>query len=158
MILLGDEGDGAVDSSRRPCLHFEPIPSVRSEVAHITKCDKTVTIGASDATTVVQPLKEAHAGFPGSGWLQDPLPRQRCSECVLARPTRICVAPAIAGVAVCSLAPNGGAMTHPESDRHPGAGQRHDIDSGGGITTSAWARAEIVLRWLEERGTARSGC
>lgn len=49
-------------------------------------------------------------------------------------------------------------MTHPESDHHPGADQRHDIDSGGGITTSAWARAEIVLRWLEERGTARSGC
>lgn len=44
MILLGDEGDGAVDSSRRPCLHFEPIPPERSEVAHVTKCDETVTI------------------------------------------------------------------------------------------------------------------
>ena len=47
MILLGDEGDGAVDSSRRPCLHFEAIPPERSVVAQVTKCDKTVTIGGA---------------------------------------------------------------------------------------------------------------
>jgi len=49
-------------------------------------------------------------------------------------------------------------MTRPESDRHPRADQRHDIDSGGGVTTSACARAEIVLRWPEKLGTARPGC
>ena len=43
MILLGDEGDGAVDSSRRPCLHVEPIPPRRLVVAHVTNCDETVT-------------------------------------------------------------------------------------------------------------------
>lgn len=49
-------------------------------------------------------------------------------------------------------------MTRPESDRHPGADQRHDIVSGGDVTTGDWARAEIVLRWLEKRSEARSGC
>ena len=51
MILLGDEGDGAVDSSRRPCLHFEAIPPERSVVAQVTKCDETVTIGGARAHT-----------------------------------------------------------------------------------------------------------
>ena len=44
VILLGDEGDGAVDSSRRPCLHLEAIPAERSVVAYVTKCDETVTM------------------------------------------------------------------------------------------------------------------
>ena len=44
VILLGDEGDGAGDSSRRPCLHFEPIPPERSVVVYVTKSDETVTI------------------------------------------------------------------------------------------------------------------
>ena len=42
VILLGDEGDGAVDSSRHPCLHFEAIPPRRLVVAHVTNCDETV--------------------------------------------------------------------------------------------------------------------
>lgn len=52
VILLGDEGDGAVDSSRRPCLHFEAIPPERSVVAQVTKCDETVTNGVVAAMLV----------------------------------------------------------------------------------------------------------
>ena len=51
MILLGDEGDGAVDSSRRPCLRFEAIPPRRLVVAHVTNCDETVTMGGSRVHT-----------------------------------------------------------------------------------------------------------
>ena len=66
MILLGDEGDGAVDSSRRPCLHFEAIPPERSVVAQVTKCDETVTIGGARAHTARVALESVLvSGLPG---------------------------------------------------------------------------------------------